>query len=225
LIKLQSKKPVLHPIKNYILPLVLILTTALWAQDNTQNEYQKKLFYDAQETLEIRDYVVAARLFTFVHNMNQKSEIAQIASKKADSLKSIFRKNKVNSLTGNWKWISKEANWVIRDDGLVGKMITITTDEILFFELYRDSKKWELVKTEKIDFSENPDSYSFTEFLYSNNEVWECTINKDSSELIAFYIGEKIEDNYTQLVCGNPVFYYFKLQEALVKSKFIITTN
>jgi hypothetical protein len=30
-------------------------------------------------------------------------------------------------------------------------MITITTDEILFFELYRDSKKWELVKT-KIDF-------------------------------------------------------------------------
>jgi hypothetical protein len=41
--------------------------------------------------------------------MNQK--IAQI--KKADSLKSIFRKkNKVNSLTGNWKWISK-ANWVI----------------------------------------------------------------------------------------------------------------
>jgi hypothetical protein len=225
LIELQSKKPVLHSMKNYILPLVLILTTALWAQDNTQNEYQKKLFNDAQETLEIRDYVVAARLFTFVHNMNQKSEIAQIAPKKADSLKSIFRKNKVNSLTGNWKWISKEANWVIRDDGLVGKMITITTDEILFFELYRDSKKWELVKTEKIDFSENPDSYSFTEFLYSNNEVWECTINKDSGELIAFYIGEKIEDNYTQLVCGNPVFYYFKLQEALVKSKFIITTN
>jgi hypothetical protein len=198
--------------KNYILFLLLLLTAPISAQDNTQNEYQKKLFDDAQETLEISDYVVAARLFTFVHNMNQKSEIAQIASKKADSLKSIFRKNKVNSLTGNWKWISKEANWVIRDDGLVGKMITITTDEILFFELYRDSKKWELVKTEKIDFSENPDSYSFTEFLYSNNEVWEYTINKDSGELIAFYIGEKIEDNYTQLVCGNPVLYYFKLQ-------------
>jgi hypothetical protein len=74
--------------------------------------------------------------------------------------------------------------------------------------LYRDSKKWELVKTEKIDFSENPDSYSFTDFLYSNNEVWEYTINKDSGELIAFYIG-KIEDNYTQLVCGNPVFLLF----------------
>lgn len=91
-------------------------------------------------------------------------------------------------------------------------MITINTKELLFFELYRNSKKWKLVKTEKICFSENPDSYSFTEFLYSNNEVWEYTINKDSGELIAFYIGEKTEDNYTQLVCGNPVFYYFKLE-------------
>ena len=91
-------------------------------------------------------------------------------------------------------------------------MITITTDEVLFYELYRHAKKWDLVKTEKITFSENPDSYSFTEFLYSNNELWEYIINKDSGELTAFYIGEKIEDNYTQLVCGNPVLYYFKLQ-------------
>jgi hypothetical protein len=50
-------------------------------------------------------------------------------------------------------------------------MKTITTDEMLFYELYRDSVKLDLVKTEKIDFSENQDSYSFTEFLYSNNEL------------------------------------------------------
>ncbi|CAM2813197.1 hypothetical protein [Flavobacterium frigoris] len=96
-------------------------------------------------------------------------------------------------------------------------MITITPDEILFYELYRHSKRWELFKTEKIAFSENPDSYSFTEFLYSNNEIWEYTINKDSGELTTFYIGEKIEDNYTQLVCGNPLFYYFKLHKYLIK--------
>jgi hypothetical protein len=91
-------------------------------------------------------------------------------------------------------------------------MITINTDEMLFFELYRNSKKWKLVKTEKIKFSENPESYSFTEVLYSNSQVWDYNINKDTGELTALYIGDKIEDNYTQLVCGNPVFYYFKLQ-------------
>lgn len=212
MIELHTEKPVLNPMKNYILTLLLLLTAALWAQDNNRKEYQKKLFNDAQETLEIRDYVVAARLFTFVHNMNQKSEIAQIALKKADSLKSIFRKNKVNSLIGNWKWISKEAHWAIRDDGLVGKMITITTDEILFFELYRDSKKWELVKTEKIDFSENPDSYSFTEFLYSNKELWDYNIDKDTGQLTALYIGDKTEEGYSEMICGTLLLYYFKLQ-------------
>jgi hypothetical protein len=54
-----------------IYSFTFIVNHSISAQDNTQNEYQKKLFNDAQETLEIRDYVVAARLFTFVHNMNQ----------------------------------------------------------------------------------------------------------------------------------------------------------
>lgn len=70
-------------------------------------------------------------------------------------------------------------------------MKTITTDEMLFYELYRDSVKLDLVKTEKIDFSENQDSYSFTEFLYSNNELWEYTVNKDLAELTAYYIKKK----------------------------------
>jgi hypothetical protein len=212
LIELQSKKPVLNPMKNYILPLLLILNTALWAQDNNRNEYQEQEFKLAKNTLKNRDNLAATRLFTLAYNINPKSEIAQIAFKKADSIKTILRKDKINSLIGNWKWISKDANWEIRDNGLVGKMITITTDEILFYELYRHSKKWYLVKIEKITFSENTESYFYTEILYSNNQIWEYNINKDSGELTAFYIGEKIEDNYTQLVCGNPVFYYFKLQ-------------
>lgn len=213
LIELHSKKPVLNPVKNYKLPLLLLLlTTAVWAQDDTRNEYQKRLFNDAQKTLESRDYVVAARLFTFVHNMDEKSKIAQIALKKADSLKSIFRKSKVDRLTGNWKWISKDANWAIRDDGLGAKMITISSDEILFFELYRNSKKWELVKTEKIKFSENPDSYSFTDFLYSNSQVWDYTIDENTRELKAYYLGDKTEQGYSEMVCGILILHYFKLQ-------------
>lgn len=211
MIELQ-KKAILNPMKNYILPLLLLLTTALWAQDNDRNEYQQQEFKLAQNSLENHDYLVAIEGFAIAYKINPKSETAQIALKKADSIKTILRKDKINSLIGKWKWISKDPNWIIRDDGLVGKMITINTDEILFYELYRNAKKWELAKTEKITFSENPESYFYTEILYSNNEIWEYTINKDSGELTAFYIGEKIEDNYTQLVCGNPVFYYFKLQ-------------
>jgi hypothetical protein len=85
-----------------------------------------------------------------------------------------LRKDKINSLTGNWKWISKEANGY-RDDGLVGKMITSPLMKFSF-ELYRHSKKWELVKTERLLFLKT--RFLFFYILYSNNEVWEYTINK-----------------------------------------------
>ena len=91
-------------------------------------------------------------------------------------------------------------------------MTTIDPENILFFDLYRNSKQWELVQTEKIEFSENPESYSFTNILYANNQVWDYNIHNDTVELTAFYIGEKIEDNYTDLVCGNQKLIYFKLQ-------------
>ncbi|WP_052257160.1 hypothetical protein [Flavobacterium sp. AED] len=198
--------------KKYLFNLLLLTSIQIWSQDTIRNQYQKENFESAKNTLENGDYIVAIREFSLVYNMNAKSEIAQIAIKKADSLKSIFRKNKVNSLIGNWKWISKDGNWAIREDGLVGKMITFNTDEILFFEMYRNSKKWELVKTEKIKFSENPESYSFTEFLYANKEIWDYNIDENSGELKAYYIGDKTEEGFSEMVCGNPVLYYFKLQ-------------
>jgi hypothetical protein len=188
------------------------MSIQIWSQDAIRNQYQKKNFESAKNTLENGNHTVAIREFLLVYDMNAKSEIAQIAIKKADSLKSIIRNNKLNRLLGDWKWVSKEGNWAIREDGLGGKMITINVDEILFFELYRNSKKWELVKTEKIKFSENPESYSFTEFLYSNKEIWDYSVDENSGELKAYYIGEKTEEGFSELVCGNPVFYYFKLQ-------------
>lgn len=198
--------------KKYLLNLLLLTSIQIWSQDTIRNQYQKENFELANSILENGNYLVAVREFSLVYDMNAKSEIAQIAIKKADSLKSIFRKNKVNRLIGNWKWISKDGNWAIREDGLVGKMITFNTDEILFFEMYRNSKKWELVKTEKIKFSENPESYSFTEFLYANKEIWDYNIDENSGELKAYYIGDKTKEGFSEMVCGNPVLYYFKLQ-------------
>jgi hypothetical protein len=65
-----------------------------------------------------------------------------------------------------------------------------------FMNCIEMQKKW--VQNRKITF---PKIQNLNTFLYSNNEIWEYTINKDSGELTAFYM-EKIEDNYTQLVCS-----------------------
>jgi hypothetical protein len=198
--------------KKHLFTLLLLTSIKIWSQDNIQNDHQKENFESAKNTFENGDYLVAARQFSLVYNINPKSEIAQIAIKKADSIKSIFRKNKISRLIGNWKWIYKEANWAIREDNLVGKMITINPNEILFFELYKNSKNWKLVKKETIKFSEKLELYSFTELVYSNKEIWDYSIDDNSGELKAYYIGEETEEGLSEMVCGNPVFYYFKLQ-------------
>jgi hypothetical protein len=200
------------PIKPYLVILLSIAFQNIAAQDNDRSAYQTQLFKLAIKTSVSGDYLEAIRTFAISHNINPKAKIAAFAVKKGDSLKGILRQNKINKLIGKWKWIPQDSNWAIREDDLVGKMIHFSTEEIQFFELFKKSKEWKLVQTEKIKFSENPESPSFTELLYSNNEVWDYNIDPKSGQLTAYYIGEKIEDNYTELVCGNQKLIYFKLQ-------------
>ena len=199
-------------IKPYLVILLSIVFQNIVAQDNDRSAYQTQLFTLAIKTSESGDYLEAIRTLAISNNINPKAEIATLAVKKGNSLKIILRQNKINELIGKWKWIPQDSNWAIREDDLVGKMIHISTEEIHFFELFKKSKEWKLVQSEKIKFSENPESYSFTELLYSTNEVWDYNIDSNTGQLIAFYIGEKIEDNYTELVCGNQKLKYFKLQ-------------
>jgi hypothetical protein len=200
------------PMKNYAIVLFLLISSSVWSQDAARIQYQKDIFESAKEILKSGDDILSIRRFLLTAAIVPKSEIAHIAIKKSDSIKAIIRNNKINELVGSWKWISQDANWVIRDDGLVGKMITINPTEILFFELYKKSKKWELIKKETIHFSEKPELYSFAELVYSNKEIWDYTINKESGELKAFYIGEENELGFSEMICGNLEFRYFKLQ-------------
>jgi hypothetical protein len=198
--------------KNHVLILFLLISSSIRSQDADRIQYQKDIFESAKEILKHGDDVLSIKRFLLTASIIPKSDIARIAIIKSDSIKSIIRKNKINQLIGNWKWIPQDANWVIRDDGLVGKMITINPTEILFFELYKKSKKWELIKKETIHFSEKPELYSFAELVYSNKEIWDYTINKESGELKAFYIGEENELGFSEMICGNLEFRYFKLQ-------------
>ncbi|MBU0940468.1 MAG: hypothetical protein KKD36_03410 [Bacteroidetes bacterium] len=200
------------PIKTYLVIIFIIIFQSLAAQNSDRSAYQTQLFKLALKTSESGDYLEAIRTFAISNNINPKAEVATLALKKADSLKFILRQNKINELIGKWKWIPKAGNWAIREDNLVGKMIHIAVEQIQFFELYKNTKEWKLVQTDKIQFSENPESYSFTEFLNSNNEIWDYKIDSTTGELITYYVGEKIDDNYTELVCGNKELFYFKLQ-------------
>jgi hypothetical protein len=51
-------------------------------------------------------------------------------------------------------------------------------------------QKMGLKKTERLLFRKQ-NLIFYTEILYSNNEIWEYTINKDSGELTAFTLEKK----------------------------------
>lgn len=129
------------PIKPYLVIFLIFVFQNIAAQDNDRSDYQTQLYKLAIKTSESGNYLEAIRTFATSNNINPKAEIAAFAIKKGDSLKRKLRQNKINELIGKWKWIPKEGNWAIREDNLVGKMIHITTEEILFFELYKNARE------------------------------------------------------------------------------------
>jgi hypothetical protein len=118
-----------------------------------------------------------------------------------------LRQKQINELIGKWKWIPKEGNWAIREDNLVGKMIHITT-EAMAFDCIK-MPKWKLTQTDKIRFSKSRIVFLYRDY---NNEIWDYNINSTTGELKAYYIGEKMNNNYTELVCGNKNYFISNCQ-------------
>ena len=154
------------------------------AQGTDRSEYQQQLYTAAIKSYKNGDNIDAIKTFAIIQNINPKADISKKASQKSHSLKTILTDNKINSLIGNWKWILKEGNWAIREDNLGGKMITITKDEILFYEIYRTSKKWDLIKTEKINLLRYSNNTNHT--LKIENEIpeYDFSDNEDKVKLI-----------------------------------------
>lgn len=162
----------------------------------------------------------AVKLFHHAHHVIPNNEVGQIALKKYDSLKPIIRKKLKNDLVGNWKKIYKGPNWAIPENDLVGEMITINSEEILFFELYKKAKEWCLVRTEPIIFCKKVEiekqyieyDASFTEFTYKNNDVWQYYIDKNSGLLKTYLVGSELENGVAEIICGSISYEYFKLE-------------
>lgn len=172
-----------------ILIICLFITIPFWGQEKNSTS-QKDIYNLANEYLRANNF------------------------KKADSLRSIIRKEFTNKLIGNWKMADSESNWVIREDNIVAKMITINSKEILFFELYKDSKEWTLIKSENLTFMNKMETYfPFTEIVYSNKEIWNYHINEDTGLLTIRYTGEETKTGRTELIaCGYTGTNYFRLQ-------------
>lgn len=204
-------------VKKQLLIILFTLSCTIYAQEERlkPEQHQKHFFEEGLKALKEQNFYRAYGFFSLAQTgFSPDKEIVSKSIKKTDSLKIIVRAEQRQEIIGNWKMLTPDS-WAMRDpsDSIVGRMITIDPDQILFYELYDKAKNWNLAKTEKIIFS---DKESLTSdpllIVYSNKEVWRYYIDEASGNLIAFYIGEENENGISELFCSNQKLQYFKLQ-------------
>lgn len=189
----------------------------LFAQENnlSAKERQKYFFDNATTAMKNGELTRAIYLFSMSKRNTDDNKIIEVCTQKADSLKLIVRANLTNEIVGNWRMFETRAEWAMREptDSLVGKMITIEPTQILFYELFDKAKKWTLVKTEKLSFS---DKSSMLEdpliIVYQNKEAWSYWIDSKTGYLNTIHAGNEYQDGIGEIVCGNLEYKYYKLE-------------
>lgn len=201
--------------------LLLIICFQMMGQNRSKEELQKNRFDLGQSFLKQGKNVKAIQLFHFAHHIIPNNELGRIAFKKYDSLKPTIREKLRKDLIGNWKKIYDGPSWVTPDEnGLIGEMISVNKNEILFFELYKNTKEWCLVRTEPINFCKKTEiekqytsfDATFTEFTYKNNEVWQYYRDENSGLLKTYNVGYELENGVSEIICGGTSSEYFKLE-------------
>lgn len=202
--------------------LFCLIGFQMMGQNLSKEEFQKNRFDLGISFLLKGKEEKAIQLFHFAHHIIPNNELGCIAFNKYDSLKPIIREKLRRNIIGNWKKIDEGPSWVTPDEnGIVGEMITVTENEILFFELYKKAKEWRLVRTEPIVFCklvEIEKQYieyeaTFREFVYKNKEMWQYNINDETGILEVHHIGYEKDDFIQEIICGGlPTFHYFKIE-------------
>ncbi|QOG01994.1 hypothetical protein [Flavobacterium sp. MDT1-60] len=204
----------MYLIRIKIVIIAFLLSFQGWCQSNGDTEdLQKNEFNLANEYLKNSYLKTAMNSFYYANRLNSKTVIGNLSVKRADSLKIILRKNLITELAGNWKMFDDIPSWVMREDSIVGKMIQINSNEIQFYELIKNAKSWKLIKPEKILYSDSlSGDSSYSELIYSNNEIWQYSIDEKTGYLNLTYTGDKTETGRTEIICGTMTKTYFKLQ-------------
>ena len=202
--------------KKYILIIFLFSFSLMWSQKSKSLKDQKKMFEEAQESINKLDFASAIGFYTYVYNLNPNNDLGKKAKVKSDSLKSLPRKKYIESLIGKWKLNKVGSNWGFDKykDSLNNRILIIEQSKLIFYEQDKLTNELKLIESQNLIFltSVNEDNYS-NEFLFSDNQIWWFGIDKNNSELRQMNTGEKTINGRTEIVCGNSELYYTKLKD------------
>jgi hypothetical protein len=201
--------------KKYILIITLFSISQIWSQERKAPGYQKKMFDEAKDYLSKLEYSSAAGVFQYVNELNPNNDLGKTAKTKSDSLKPIARQKLKESLIGTWKLNRTGSNWRFEKttDTINDKILIVNESDFKFYEQDIKTKKLSLIKSEEIKFSKSTHEriYSY-EFVFSDNQIWHFSKNKQSGELGQMNTGEQNENGRSEIVCGNLELIYTEIE-------------
>jgi len=183
----------------FLIPILIIAQEKKDAE--TQNNWYKKAKMELNE-LQIKRAFYSYR---FAYELLPESKIGKKSLKLSDSLKTTLRKKLIRNIEGNWK--IKIFNKIKTEKDKkhyekLGKFLRITKDSIFYFTSKRNLKANNPSISLKIKFCELMNSFpSYSDFLHSNNEIWNYSIDSTKSNLTILNYG-KI-DNGGESRTGN----------------------
>lgn len=205
-----------------ILLIIFLFTVNFGLAQETEKEkriadFQSKWMKIAEEDLHKSETRQAFKAFGIVCMMDSLSEKAQISIHKRDSLRSILRSRLIPKLIGTWKLKSSGSNWGMSEtdkDSKKDKILVISAETLSFFEVKKRTNKRRLVKSESIKFNNvQGDFPSYSELIYSDNQIWDYSSNQDGTILHLTNTGKLNENNSrTLIVCGNTELIYERIK-------------
>jgi hypothetical protein len=198
--------------------LWLFLTHVGFAQESFEDKqkwaYLNSLIKRGEEHLQKNEIWEAFFVYGSASLVDSLSDVGKKAYRKADSLKSILQRDLLRDIKGTWKWKWTGSNWGTGETSKQSeehRYLVITDELISIYHIDKKTKKKSLIRQEKIKFNSIPGMSSpyFSEFVYSDNQIWIYAIQDKRKFLHLTDNGEVLEDNRrTEIICGNTEMTY-----------------
>ena len=203
--------------KKTITLIFFFIISNSFSQDEKRIELQKERYEFGIQCMNDSMVSKALRMFYLANILIPDTEYGKKSFKKIDSIKPYIRTKLKENIKGVWIKTESGSNWGFtktNDFDEFENIIEITENEINFYIKNRKTNDKNLLKTEQIKFNEHITGFniSYTDFIFSDNQIWSFNINESDNLLHSINIGDINENEIAITTCGNSEIYYKRIK-------------
>ncbi|MFH6994218.1 hypothetical protein [Flavobacterium sp. FlaQc-48] len=204
--------------KKSLILIVFLIVSKTIAQNDPKTAFQKSRYELAVSYYKKADLKKALDLFHIASTIKPETEIGKESLKQIDTIKNVLRETILAQALGNWKMMGDKPIWAVSQSVSYAEkdfdeLVTITQNEIVFYEINKKTGEKKIIKTENlVYYNKNKSDSLFSDIILSDGTIWNCSINEDSDQLHVINVGIKDENGVKKIESDNMERYYVKVK-------------